>query len=129
MLISKPPAEAIAQKLLEQVRLSKKPTVVCFLGADPGMIERAGAIPANTLEQAAAIAAALAQNKNWHEAIVACEETLLTYLPQAEAERARLQPSQRFIHGLYTGGTFCYEAQILAEGLTGPSHWNRRPAD
>ena len=118
VLISKPPAEAIAQKLLEQVRLSKKPTVVCFLGADPGMIERAGAIPANTLEQAAAIAAALAQNKNWHEAVVACEEATLAYLPQAKTERARLQPGQRFIHGLYTGGTFCYEAQILAEGLT-----------
>ena len=83
------------------------------------MIERAGAIPANTLEQAAAIAAALAQNKNWQEAVAACEEAPFAYLPQAEAERARLQPGQRFIHGLYTGGTFCYEAQILAEGLTG----------
>lgn len=124
VLISKPPAEAIAQKLLAQVQASKKPTVVCFLGADPGMIERAGAIPASTLEQAAASAVALAARGDWRGALIACDEAPLAYLPQAQAAQARLQPSQRFIHGLYSGGTFCYEAQLLAEGLPDPVYSN-----
>lgn len=117
VLISKPPAEAVAQRLLEQVRASKKPTVVCFLGADPGLIERAGAIPASTLEQAAAIAVALARGEDWCSAVVACDQAPLAYRPQALAEQAKLQPTQRFIRGLFTGGTFCYEAQIIAQGL------------
>ncbi len=101
VLISKPPAEAIAQKLLEQVRVNKKPTVVCFLGADPGMIERAGAIPAHTLEQAAAIAAALAQNTNWHEAAAACEEAPLPICPRPR----RSGPSSSQVSALSTAST------------------------
>ena len=34
LLVSKPPAEAVAQKVLEQVALSEKPTVVCLLGGE-----------------------------------------------------------------------------------------------
>lgn len=124
VLISKPPADPVAHKLLAQVRASQKPTVVCFLGADPGMIERAGAIPASTLEQAAAIAVALAQGGDWCSAIVACDEAPLAYLSQAQAEQAKLQPGQRFIRGLFAGGTFCYEAQLVAEGLPDPVYSN-----
>ncbi len=40
LLVSKPPAAAVAQKVLEQVALSEKPTVVCFLGGE--MAELAG---------------------------------------------------------------------------------------
>ncbi|MCS6843020.1 MAG: acyl-CoA synthetase FdrA [Caldilineales bacterium] len=124
VLISKPPAEAVTTRLLEQVRRSKKPTVVCFLGADPGLIERAGAIPASTLEQAAAVAVALARGEDWCSAIVACDQAPLAYRPQALAEQAKLHPGQRFIRGLFSGGTFCYEAQLVAAGLPDPVYSN-----
>jgi FdrA protein len=55
---------------------------------------------------------------------VACDEAPLAYLPQARAEAEKLQPGQRFIHGLYSGGTFCYEAQLIAEGLPDPVYSN-----
>jgi FdrA protein len=124
VLVSKPPAETVMAQVLQAAKASAKPVVVCFLGADPGPIERAGLIPVSTLEQAAAVAVALARREEWCSPIVACDEAPLAYLPQARAEAERLQPDQRFIHGLYSGGTFCYEAQLIAEGLPDPVHSN-----
>lgn len=123
VLISKPPSERVTAQVLAAAK-GAKPVVVCFLGADPGVIERAGLIPVSTLEQAAAVAVALARGEEWCSPIVVCDEAPLAYLPQARAEGQRLQPSQRFIHGLYSGGTFCYEAQLIAEGLPDPVHSN-----
>ena len=44
VLISKPPASGVSQKVLDAIT-RQKPTIVCFLGADPGAIEKAGALP------------------------------------------------------------------------------------
>ncbi len=123
VLVSKPPSERVTAEVLAAAKGSK-PAVVCFLGADPGQIEQAGLIPVSTLEQAAAVAVALARGEEWCSPIVACDEAPLAYLPQARAEAEKLQPGQRFIHGLYSGGTFCYEAQLIAEGLPDPVHSN-----
>ncbi|MGD1994210.1 MAG: hypothetical protein PVI59_13545, partial [Anaerolineae bacterium] len=46
VLVSKPPSPVVARRVLEQVKKSDKPTVVCFLGGDPASIAAAGAIPA-----------------------------------------------------------------------------------
>jgi FdrA protein len=67
---------------------------------------------------------ALAKGEEWCSPIVACDEAPLAYLPQARAEAEKLQPGQRFVHGLYSGGTFCYEAQLIVEGLPDPVHTN-----
>lgn len=124
VLVSKPPAEDVTATVLQAAKAGSKPVVVCFLGADPGVIEKAGLIPVSTLEQAAAVAVALARGEEWCSPIVACDEAPLAWLPQARAEAEKLQPGQRFIHGLYSGGTFCYEAQLIAEGLPDPVHSN-----
>ncbi|MER2600692.1 MAG: acyl-CoA synthetase FdrA [Caldilineales bacterium] len=117
VLISKPPAPAVTARVLQAAKNSGKPVVVCFLGADPGQIEKAGLIPVSTLEQAAAVAVALARGEEWCSPIIACDQAPLAWLPQARAAAAALQPQQRFIHGLYSGGTFCYEAQLILRNL------------
>lgn len=117
VLVSKPPSEQVMTQVLAAAKAGDKPTVVCFLGADPGVIERAGLIPVSTLEQAAAVAVALARGEAWRAPMAACDAAALAWLPQARAEGAKLQPSQRFIHGLYSGGTFCYEAQLILQPL------------
>lgn len=117
VLVSKPPAATVTDEVLRAAKASAKPVVVCFLGADPGQIEKAGLIPVSTLEQAAAVGVALARGEEWCSPIVACDEAPLAYLPQARAESAQLQPGQRFIHALYSGGTFCYEAQLILRNL------------
>jgi succinyl-CoA synthetase alpha subunit len=116
VLVSKPPSERVTDEVLAAAKGSK-PAVVCFLGADPGVIEKAGLIPVSTLEQAAAVAVALARGEEWCSPIVACDEAPLAWLAQARADAEKLQPGQCFIHGLYSGGTFCYEAQLILRHL------------
>jgi succinyl-CoA synthetase alpha subunit len=113
VLISKPPAPAIAARILDLAASSGKPTVVHFLGAAPDAIRGAQLHAARSLAEAADIAVSLAASQ----------------APAATAERdaiafdARqldgLAPSQRLVRGLFSGGTFCYEAQLafVARGL------------
>ena len=63
VLVSKPPAAAVAEKVRQQVLQSGKPTVVCLLGGKPWGDLGAAArhvYPVRTLEEAAIQAAALA---------------------------------------------------------------------
>ena len=102
VLISKPPSPEVATKVLERARAAKKPVVVAFLGADPKSIAGTNLYPAATLEDAAAAAAALAQGKKPKASLA---------VPKVKLPR--LAPSQCYVRGLYSGGTFCYEASLL----------------
>ncbi len=103
VLISKPPAPEVAGKVLEAAAVAGKAVVVNFLGADPDRVRRENIYPALTLEDAAAAAVALAEGK--------------TPEPRSAGVVAHsitpLAPQQRYIRGLYSGGTFCYEASLL----------------
>ena len=45
---------------------------------------------------------------------------LAALLPQAQAECAKMSPSQRYLRGLYCGGSLAEETIALASGLLGP---------
>ncbi len=60
LLVSKPPSPDVAEKVLCASKTGTKPTVVLFLGGDPEVIAQSGAIPAADMEEAAAVAAAVA---------------------------------------------------------------------
>lgn len=127
VLISKPPAPSVAAKVLAALDRIK-PTVVCFLGAAPGEIEKAGGLPATTLTQAAAIAAALAKGggvgETYCDALVKLEEDTTGLITRAQIERAKLAAGQTGLRGLFVGGTFCYEAQLLLKNLPEPVYSN-----
>jgi FdrA protein len=98
VLISKPPSPEVAQRVLERIRKSRKPCVVCFLG-----LENRGQSPvlAATLTDAAERAMA----------------RRVQSLPVP-----RLEPLKgKTVQGLYCGGTLCAEAELIfrRKGLTG----------
>lgn len=130
VLISKPPAPSVAEKVLSLVRETDKPTVVCFLGGDPSAVEAAGAVPATTLEEAARLAARLAVGSQQPAEQVIAEikrdlERRNEELEGLAAEaRAKLREGQRYVRGLFCGGTFCYEAMLLLRDLIGDVHSN-----
>jgi FdrA protein len=128
VLISKPPAVSVAAQVLAEIKRSAKPTIVCFLGANPQPIEAAGAIPATNLSQAAVLAAvvanATATGANWCDALVRLEEASKTLIPLAAAEQAKLAPGRMDLRGLFAGGTFCYEAQLILKNLPQPVYSN-----
>ena len=113
VLISKPPAPEVARAVLERARAARKPVVVCFLGAEPQSIAGRNLHAAATLEDAASAAAALAAGKK----------------PKPGHATPRVKPprfarAQRYIRGLYSGGTFCYEASLLLSQSLTPVHSN-----
>jgi succinyl-CoA synthetase alpha subunit len=77
VLISKPPAPAVAEHVLAEAARAGKPVVVVFLGADPQAIARKGVHAVKTLEDAARAAVAIVKGEN--PAIVT--PTCRIYLP------------------------------------------------
>jgi FdrA protein len=110
VLVSKPPAQHVAQAILEQARLDK-PVVVVFLGAEQQQyLHLAPNISfASTLTEGAEQAIALAGGN-------ARASRAFSFSPgyeQLAAIREQLAPSQRFVRALYAGGTLCDEAMIM----------------
>jgi FdrA protein len=116
VLVSKPPAPEIAKQVLAAAEASAKPVVVIFLGADPASVTRNGVHGAAYLAQAADMAVALAKGGKASAAPIAVSNDTRRSL----SEHARaMAPSQRYVRGIFSGGTFCFEAQLihLAAGI------------
>lgn len=110
VIVSKPPAPSVAARSLRAARACGKPVVVLFLGAK---LAGGGNIhPVATLEEAAATAVAVARGET----------------PRACAEPAALAPAQGFMRGLYSGGTYCTEAQLILKDA-GITTWSNVPVD
>jgi succinyl-CoA synthetase alpha subunit len=109
VLLSKPPAPAVAERVLAKARAAGKPVVVNFLGSDPALVRRAGVIPAVTLEDAARAAVALTRGETPVAAADGGNDMALV----ARAEAAKLAKGQRSVRGLYSGGSLAYEAKVV----------------
>jgi succinyl-CoA synthetase alpha subunit len=99
VLISKPPAENVARIVLDRVGLSRKPFTICFLGADDLSLP-ANAHAAPMLRDAAARALG---------------RPLAALAPPLPLPAPPLHPGGGgpLVRGLFAGGTFCSEAQIV----------------
>ncbi|KEY59225.1 acyl-CoA synthetase FdrA [Serratia sp. DD3] len=112
VLISKPPARPVAERILERAQACGKPVVVNFLGAAAEDITRPGVTAAATLADAAGIAVALANGTVVPDSV--------TRIPQQDIEILEsvigdLAASRWAIRGVFAGGTFCYEGQLLCQ--------------
>lgn len=112
-IVSKPPAPAVARQILEQLAAIDKPVVVLFLGADLSAQKLPEHIVAvTTLFDAAAATVALLEGKRF------VRESRSDDLSRtAQTEARRFARGQRNLRGLYSGGTFCTEAQLIWGGL------------
>jgi succinyl-CoA synthetase alpha subunit len=111
-LVSKPPAKEIADKILLQASKSGKPVVVCFIGGDPKVIRSYGLTAALSLEDAAHKAAALSKGLQ-PEDFTGFAMGLEKAREFAKQEASGMAKSQKYVRGLYTGGTLCDEAMKL----------------
>lgn len=108
VLISKPPAKAVALKILGEVKACTKPVVVCFLGGTEADVIRAGGHFAHTTSEAAAKAVALAAGRMADGDGV--DQPDAAWLA---ARRALLRDGQRHVRALMCGGTLCDELMML----------------
>lgn len=121
VLVSKPPSPDVAATVLAAAEASVKPVVVIFLGADPASITGNGVYGAAYLAQAADMAVALARGEQPSTGdISVTDETRRTLADLAAA----MAPEQRYVRGIFSGGTFCYEAQLVHRGHGIPAFSN-----
>ena len=121
VLVSKPPAESVATAVLEAARSMATPVVVMFVGADTAAYDQHGVHLATTLAEAADAALAIAAGESIEPATAVLAPEALALLDEAAG---RLAASQRHLRGVFSGGTFCYEAQLLcrAHGIHASSN-------
>ena len=115
VLISKPPAPSVAEKIYQIAKTSSKPVVIDFIGGDRAAIEAVGAIPCISLEDAAQKAVKVLRGQ-------AYEDFTGFSLPEeqidqiVEKEVAKLKSNQTELRALFTGGTLADEAMKLLGG-------------
>ncbi len=116
VLISKPPSPAIARQILDAAVAAGKPIVVHFLGVAPDDLRQPGLYAATSLRHAADMALALAGGRAPPMATAKPASSDIAAIDKRAGEMA---PMQRSVRALFTGGTFCYEAQLafMAHGL------------
>jgi succinyl-CoA synthetase alpha subunit len=110
LLVSKPPSPGVAAEVLGAAASSSKPVVVIFLGADPETVNAPGVYGAGYLAEAADMAVALVNGEEPSAGpIPVSNETRRTIRDLAHA----MAPAQQYVRGIFSGGTFCFEAQLV----------------
>jgi len=108
VLISKPPSPAVADELLRAARSAGKPVVVDFIGYSPSACQVDNLHFATTLDETADLAVQLAAQGTE-------DEGRRTEDLDEVADPDRFAPGQRYLRGLFSGGTLAYEALLILQ--------------
>lgn len=125
VVISKPPAPAVAERVVAALAATGKDAVVHFVGLTrpsegvPARVRFAG-----SLEEAATMAVAVAEGLPRSPRPFALPDRELAALVAREIEGRA--PAQRFVRGYFTGGTLADEAWLLLHRATGAAHSNNQ---
>ena len=111
LFISKPPEPTVSAKILESLAHNRKPCVVCFLGEKDLLPPSGRLFFSPTLEGAALLAVALSPREFPAKIHLADEADVV--LSRARREWFRLSEKQRYVRGLFSGGSLCAEAGVV----------------
>jgi len=116
--ISKYPSSNVTKKVFSKLEAGTKPSVVIFMGESIAPIPnqhlgRGMIIFANTLQEAAMKAATLATGGDLTVVDEQLDQQLIDLQSQAYKLASLLKPGQRYLRGLFSGGTLCEEAMRI----------------
>jgi succinyl-CoA synthetase alpha subunit len=111
VLISKPPGPNTAKDLSGTLRKMTKPVVLNFIGLSSSLETSDKVFVTKTLEEVALKAVSLIQKVDFKERVFT--EGKEAALRVAENEYRRFKQEQKYVRGLYSGGTLCSEATLL----------------
>ncbi|MEA5453767.1 acyl-CoA synthetase FdrA [Sinomonas sp. JGH33] len=122
VLVSKPPAPSVEEKVLAEIAAAGKPVVVYFIGGSEAAVVAAGGHFASSSQDAALQAVRLTGSAD--AAVPALDDA------RVEAARASLAPEQQYVRGLFCGGTLCDESMfaLLEAGETVWSNIQKDPS-
>jgi FdrA protein len=115
LLVCKPPAAKTLKKIETVLKDVTKPIVAIFLGAE-NQTSTNRIHYATTLEEGALAAAALSKGDEVTQIGDRLRIHDFELSKLAKAEAANMQKGQHYVRGLFNGGTFCYEGQVLLKG-------------
>jgi succinyl-CoA synthetase alpha subunit len=118
--ISKPPGRQMLRKLTARLSECHKPIICCFLGADHIPTTREYLHYTRTIDESVHIAVHIESNKP------APTEITLTSkeLEWIEDEKGLWAPEQKYLRGVFAGGTFCYQSQQILRDVGLDVHSN-----
>jgi len=136
VLVSKPPSPKVADDVLRVARSAGKPVVVDFIGYSPPARRVDNLHFATTLDEAAELAVQLAASTTGAEPAGQAQGTAPgqaqgTAPGQAQGTApttGRFAPGQRYLRGLFSGGTLAYEALLILQGYL-PGVYSNVPLD
>jgi FdrA protein len=102
VLVSKPPAPKVAEDLLRAARSAGKPVVVDFIGYTPPAQRMGNLHFVRTFDEAAALAVELAGKVESETA-------------ELEVDPDKFAKGQKYLRGLFSGGTLAYEALLILQ--------------
>jgi len=115
VLVSKPPSHQVAAELVEAARLAGKPVVVDLIGYATAVRKVDNVYFATSFDETAELAVQLASDA-----------------PQAgsqwELDLERFTTGQRYLRGLFSGGTLAYEALLFMQDYV-PAVYSNAPLD
>ncbi len=115
VLISKPPDTQTAESVLEFARTLSKPVVVNFIGYKTDLREIENLYFTSTFDDTAAAAVAL-------------EDEIKSPEEEDQFKLEQFSPDQRYLRGLYSGGTLAYEALLILKSYL-PGVYSNVPID
>lgn len=113
VIVSKPPAPSVLDKIASYLRGRNKTVVACFLGSEKKGEADVPWKEAATLEEAARMALQLSGTGDSSN-----HEPDPEIVSAMAAQKNLLQPQQKYIRGLYCGGTLAYEAMLMIREYT-----------
>jgi FdrA protein len=131
-ILSKPPGKMTLSNLLPRILKCHKPMVFCFLGLGQESLPadiRQGTV--RTLDDAVAMAI---QKVKGH-APTRLDAHSSDFRKLVEREKANKNPAQKYLRGIFAGGTFCFQAQQILQDAgivvhsNAPLHGNLKLAD
>jgi succinyl-CoA synthetase alpha subunit len=119
-IISKPAGAETLRRLEARIQASAKPVVGCLLGLRRPINGGPNFHPARTIDEAVAAALGCLRRKE----VGAIPRTLPTETAQGEREFRERLPEQRYLRGLFAGGTLCFQAQQVLQDAGLPVYSN-----
>ncbi len=127
-IVSKPPSPDVQDKIINYIaENTKKKYVTCFIGGKTFEIPeklKGRLVQTKTLHAAALEAVKLVDEKLYEEAkkkLFLPKEEIIRI---AETEISKHGEKQKYIRGLFTGGTLTYETQVIFKELIGDVYSN-----
>jgi FdrA protein len=119
VLISKPPDDEVLEKISEEIKKIQKPIVAIFIGGESEVIKKTGAIRAETLEQTALFAVAISKGQKIEDSMIKINERDKEINKFAVKEISSKTENQKYLRGLFSGGTLCDETQLILKDRLG----------